>query len=192
MNVLFHAWLHFPFACNESYNVLHRTRQVLPLFFFFFFSAAFIILLSGNGKYSKQNQLTLYRQRIVCWVIGYCTYIAICLTCGIVRYIAVGNEPFLHAFNSTFLHTTSPALQNIQAVLIKLSWVRQASKGHNTIKCMQMCTRFTTSWSLSSFSEIIMPPLSSISSHSSAFMLTPISRSTMYAFFNGTSANGYG
>jgi len=58
MNVLLHAWLHFPFACNESYNVLQRTRPVLPLFFF---SAAFIILLSGNGKYSKQNHLLLRR-----------------------------------------------------------------------------------------------------------------------------------
>ncbi|KAK2965841.1 hypothetical protein RJ640_003561 [Escallonia rubra] len=35
------------------------------------------------------------------------------------RYVAVGNEPFLSAFNGSFLGTTLPALQNIQAALIK-------------------------------------------------------------------------
>lgn len=36
-----------------------------------------------------------------------------------IRYVAVGNEPFLPTFNGTFLGTTLPALQNIQAALIK-------------------------------------------------------------------------
>lgn len=35
------------------------------------------------------------------------------------RYVAVGNEPFLNTYNGTFLGTTYPALQNIQAALIK-------------------------------------------------------------------------
>ncbi|VFQ84610.1 unnamed protein product [Cuscuta campestris] len=35
------------------------------------------------------------------------------------RYVAVGNEPFLSAYNGTFLATTFPALQNVQAALIK-------------------------------------------------------------------------
>lgn len=35
------------------------------------------------------------------------------------RYVAVGNEPFLPTFNGTFIGTTLPALQNIQAALIK-------------------------------------------------------------------------
>lgn len=35
------------------------------------------------------------------------------------RYVAVGNEPFLSTFNGTFLGTTYPALQNVQAALIK-------------------------------------------------------------------------
>ncbi|KAL5974241.1 hypothetical protein ACLOJK_030905 [Asimina triloba] len=35
------------------------------------------------------------------------------------RYVAVGNEPFLSTFNGSFLNTTLPALQNVQAALIK-------------------------------------------------------------------------
>ncbi|KAL0722900.1 hypothetical protein Bca4012_037499 [Brassica carinata] len=37
----------------------------------------------------------------------------------IVKYVAVGNEPFLKAFNGTFEDITLPALQNIQSALIK-------------------------------------------------------------------------
>lgn len=36
-----------------------------------------------------------------------------------IRYVAVGNEPFLSTLNGTFLGTTYPALQNVQAALIK-------------------------------------------------------------------------
>lgn len=36
-----------------------------------------------------------------------------------IRYVAVGNEPFLETYNGTFLPTTFPALQNIQSALIK-------------------------------------------------------------------------
>lgn len=36
-----------------------------------------------------------------------------------IRYVAVGNEPFLATYNGTFLRTTYPALRNIQAALIK-------------------------------------------------------------------------
>ncbi|RZC56818.1 hypothetical protein C5167_015663 [Papaver somniferum] len=36
-----------------------------------------------------------------------------------IRYVAVGNEPFLKTYNGTFLQTTFPALRNIQAALIK-------------------------------------------------------------------------
>ncbi|XP_028779350.1 glucan endo-1,3-beta-glucosidase 5 [Neltuma alba] len=36
-----------------------------------------------------------------------------------IRYVAVGNEPFLSTFNGTFESTTLPALQNIQAALTK-------------------------------------------------------------------------
>ncbi|CAA3000193.1 glucan endo-1,3-beta-glucosidase 5-like [Olea europaea subsp. europaea] len=36
-----------------------------------------------------------------------------------IRYVAVGNEPFLSTFNGTYLSTTFPALQNIQEALIK-------------------------------------------------------------------------
>ncbi|XP_077222529.1 glucan endo-1,3-beta-glucosidase 6-like [Tasmannia lanceolata] len=34
-----------------------------------------------------------------------------------VRYVAVGNEPFLETYNGSFLGTTFPALQNIQSAL---------------------------------------------------------------------------
>lgn len=34
-----------------------------------------------------------------------------------IRYVAVGNEPFLKAYNGSFLKTTLPALQNIQKAL---------------------------------------------------------------------------
>ncbi|XP_074564639.1 glucan endo-1,3-beta-glucosidase 6-like [Curcuma longa] len=36
-----------------------------------------------------------------------------------IRYVAVGNEPFLETYNGSFLQTTFPALQNIQRALIK-------------------------------------------------------------------------
>ncbi|XP_008781699.1 glucan endo-1,3-beta-glucosidase 6-like [Phoenix dactylifera] len=36
-----------------------------------------------------------------------------------IRYVAVGNEPFLETYNGSFLQTTFPALQNIQSALIK-------------------------------------------------------------------------
>ncbi|KAG6409726.1 hypothetical protein SASPL_127768 [Salvia splendens] len=37
----------------------------------------------------------------------------------LIKYVAVGNEPFLSTYNGTFLSSTLPALQNIQAALIK-------------------------------------------------------------------------
>lgn len=36
---------------------------------------------------------------------------------AICRYVAVGNEPFLKAYNGSYLHTTLPALKNIQTSL---------------------------------------------------------------------------
>ncbi|KAI5584290.1 hypothetical protein POPTR_006G080600v4 [Populus trichocarpa] len=36
-----------------------------------------------------------------------------------IRYVAVGNEPFLQTYNGSFLRTTFPALQNVQSALIK-------------------------------------------------------------------------
>lgn len=36
-----------------------------------------------------------------------------------IRYVAVGNEPFLETYNGTFEGITLPALQNIQAALVK-------------------------------------------------------------------------
>ncbi|XP_052199733.1 glucan endo-1,3-beta-glucosidase 6 [Diospyros lotus] len=36
-----------------------------------------------------------------------------------IRYVAVGNEPFLETYNGTYLRTTFPALQNVQSALIK-------------------------------------------------------------------------
>ncbi|KAF7083464.1 hypothetical protein CFC21_087251 [Triticum aestivum] len=36
-----------------------------------------------------------------------------------VRYVAVGNEPFLSTYNGSFLLTTFPALKNIQSALVK-------------------------------------------------------------------------
>ncbi|KAF8035034.1 hypothetical protein BT93_C1148 [Corymbia citriodora subsp. variegata] len=36
-----------------------------------------------------------------------------------IRYVAVGNEPFLQTYNGSFLSTTYPALQNVQSALIK-------------------------------------------------------------------------
>jgi hypothetical protein len=35
------------------------------------------------------------------------------------RYVAVGNEPFLETFNGTYLNTTFPAMQSVQAALKK-------------------------------------------------------------------------
>ncbi|KAL7131504.1 hypothetical protein ABFS83_12G007900 [Erythranthe nasuta] len=37
----------------------------------------------------------------------------------LIRYVAVGNEPFLATYNGTFLRTTYPALKNIQDALTK-------------------------------------------------------------------------
>ncbi|KAJ7955364.1 Glucan endo-1,3-beta-glucosidase-like protein [Quillaja saponaria] len=42
-----------------------------------------------------------------------------------IRYVAVGNEPFLKTYGDSFLHTTFPALKNIQAALIKAGLGRQ-------------------------------------------------------------------
>ncbi|XP_010525845.1 PREDICTED: glucan endo-1,3-beta-glucosidase 5-like [Tarenaya hassleriana] len=42
-----------------------------------------------------------------------------------IRYVAVGNEPFLQALNGTYLTTTLPALQNIQSALIKAGLATQ-------------------------------------------------------------------
>ncbi|PKI34600.1 hypothetical protein CRG98_044994 [Punica granatum] len=36
-----------------------------------------------------------------------------------IRYVAVGNEPFLQTYNGSFLQTTFPALQNVQAALVR-------------------------------------------------------------------------
>ncbi|KAK8939469.1 Glucan endo-1,3-beta-glucosidase 6 [Platanthera guangdongensis] len=36
-----------------------------------------------------------------------------------VRYVAVGNEPFLQTYNGSFIQSTLPALQNIQGALIQ-------------------------------------------------------------------------
>ncbi|KAK4785080.1 hypothetical protein SAY86_001769 [Trapa natans] len=42
-----------------------------------------------------------------------------------IRYVAVGNEPFLKTYNGSFLQVTFPALQNVQAALIKAGLGRQ-------------------------------------------------------------------
>ncbi|PKA62136.1 Glucan endo-1,3-beta-glucosidase 5 [Apostasia shenzhenica] len=42
-----------------------------------------------------------------------------------IRFVAVGNEPFLKTYNNMFRQTTFPALQNIQAALIKAGLARQ-------------------------------------------------------------------
>lgn len=42
-----------------------------------------------------------------------------------IRYVAVGNEPFLKQYGDKFTNTTFPALQNIQAALIKAGLGRQ-------------------------------------------------------------------
>ncbi|XP_010687609.2 glucan endo-1,3-beta-glucosidase 5 [Beta vulgaris subsp. vulgaris] len=42
-----------------------------------------------------------------------------------IRYVAVGNEPFLKDYGDKFTHTTFPALQNIQAALIKAGIARK-------------------------------------------------------------------
>nr|GMD54551.1 glucan endo-1,3-beta-glucosidase 6-like [Ipomoea batatas] len=36
-----------------------------------------------------------------------------------IRYVAVGNEPYLKTYNGTYLRTTFPALQSVQSALIK-------------------------------------------------------------------------
>ncbi|XP_068658223.1 glucan endo-1,3-beta-glucosidase 5-like [Aristolochia californica] len=43
-----------------------------------------------------------------------------------IRYVAVGNEPFLTTYKGMFTQTTFPALQNIQAALIKAGLGKQA------------------------------------------------------------------
>ncbi|KAM7513107.1 hypothetical protein LguiB_011982 [Lonicera macranthoides] len=42
-----------------------------------------------------------------------------------IRYIAVGNEPFLKTYKDSYLQTTLPALKNIQAALIRAGLGRQ-------------------------------------------------------------------
>lgn len=42
-----------------------------------------------------------------------------------IRYVSVGNEPFLNSFNGTFLNTLLPALKNIQAALVKAGLANQ-------------------------------------------------------------------
>ncbi|KAI3495928.1 hypothetical protein L1887_38275 [Cichorium endivia] len=42
-----------------------------------------------------------------------------------IRYVAVGNEPFLKTYKNMFTNATLPALQNIQAALIKAGLGRQ-------------------------------------------------------------------
>ncbi|KAG1366418.1 glucan endo-1,3-beta-glucosidase 5 [Cocos nucifera] len=42
-----------------------------------------------------------------------------------IRYVAVGNEPFLKTYKSMYKQTTFPALQNIQAALIKAGLGKQ-------------------------------------------------------------------
>ncbi|KAI3437280.1 Glucan endo-1 [Psidium guajava] len=44
-----------------------------------------------------------------------------------IRYVAVGNEPFLQTYNGSFLTTTYPALQNVQSALRKANL-------HNQVK----------------------------------------------------------
>ncbi|KAL5211533.1 hypothetical protein ABZP36_022380 [Zizania latifolia] len=36
-----------------------------------------------------------------------------------IRYVAVGNEPFLETYNGSFLQTTFPAIRNIQSALVR-------------------------------------------------------------------------
>ncbi|CAH9097351.1 unnamed protein product [Cuscuta europaea] len=36
-----------------------------------------------------------------------------------IRYVAVGNEPFLQTYNGTYLRSTFPALQSVQSALVK-------------------------------------------------------------------------
>ncbi|KAI3990251.1 hypothetical protein MKX01_037590 [Papaver californicum] len=62
-----------------------------------------------------------------------------------IRYVAVGNEPFLQTYNGTFLTTTFPALRNIQAALIK------AGLGSNVkVTCPQNADVYETASSLPS------------------------------------------
>ncbi|XP_022731199.1 glucan endo-1,3-beta-glucosidase 5 [Durio zibethinus] len=42
-----------------------------------------------------------------------------------IRHVAVGNEPFLHTYKDMFVKTTFPALQNIQAAIIKAGLGKQ-------------------------------------------------------------------
>ncbi|KAF5481592.1 hypothetical protein F2P56_002232 [Juglans regia] len=42
-----------------------------------------------------------------------------------IRYVAVGNEPFLKTYKDKFVNSTFPAIQNIQAALIKAGLGRQ-------------------------------------------------------------------
>ncbi|XVE53800.1 hypothetical protein DITRI_Ditri03aG0031300 [Diplodiscus trichospermus] len=42
-----------------------------------------------------------------------------------IRLVAIGNEPFLHSYKDMFVQTTFPALQNVQAALIKAGLSKQ-------------------------------------------------------------------
>ncbi|KAL5572270.1 hypothetical protein UlMin_021867 [Ulmus minor] len=42
-----------------------------------------------------------------------------------IRYVAVGNEPFLKTYKDMFLRSTLPAMQNVQAALVKAGLGRQ-------------------------------------------------------------------
>ncbi|XP_010454396.1 PREDICTED: glucan endo-1,3-beta-glucosidase 5-like [Camelina sativa] len=42
-----------------------------------------------------------------------------------IRYVAVGNEPFLKTYKDRFIRSTYPALQNVQAALVKAGLGRQ-------------------------------------------------------------------
>ncbi|KAM3687989.1 hypothetical protein ACJW31_10G116800 [Castanea mollissima] len=45
-----------------------------------------------------------------------------------IRYVAVGNEPFLKTYNRSFEAITLPALQNIQSALTKAGLSSQTSR----------------------------------------------------------------
>lgn len=53
------------------------------------------------------------------------THVLSCVVCVILRHVAVGNEPFLKTYKDTYLQTTFPALQNVQAALIKAGLAKQ-------------------------------------------------------------------
>ncbi|KAJ6295188.1 hypothetical protein OIU78_023240 [Salix suchowensis] len=51
-----------------------------------------------------------------------------------IRYVAVGNEPFLSTYNGSFLGTTLPALQNIHSAL-KKAGTRYSGESHRSPQC---------------------------------------------------------